>query len=107
MNYQFFRSLNDLEKEITERGLSKSKKQIVEMAKPYYNITINNNGTSFTFLNINLDMLVKLNADYVVKMFLINDWYEYGIYDKVMFDEFNFLVTALSKSKITLTAIYE
>lgn len=107
MNNQFFRNFKSVEKEIAEYGLSKSKKKILETAKPYYNITINNDNCSYTFLNVSLEMLANFNPDYVIKMFLINEWYEYGIYDKVDFDGFNFLITALSKSKVTLTAIYD
>lgn len=110
MNNTEIRNINDVNKQIAENKLKKKDLKILEYGNPYYDFTINlqNEGSlTLNIKNISLEYLVSMDKDYILKMFCIFPWYNVGLYDKIYFDNSYFLITTISKRKITLIAIYD
>lgn len=110
MNNIEIRNIKDVDKQIAENQLKKKDLKILEYGNPYYDFTINlqNEGSlTLNLKNVSLEYLTSMNKDYILKMFCIFPWYNVGLYDKIFFDSNYFLVTVISKKKITLTALYD
>lgn len=110
MNNTEIVNFKDIERKINENELVEKYSNILDYGEPYYNFTINlrNKGElTLTFNNIKLEYLTSMNKDYILKMFCIFLWDEVDLYDKIYFDGNPFLVTGLSKKKVSLIALYE
>lgn len=60
------------------------------------------NEVEITIKNINIDTLSKLNNDEILKLMMETKWYMFGIYDKCIILDEEYIITSKTKKKIEL-----
>lgn len=96
-------------KDIDLDEITKKQQDKIDCVELIFDFTVSIEDITITFKNVDLEMFRSevFTKEYICRTLVLFHWYNVGVYDKVDYEGYNFLITGITKKKITLMRLFD